>query len=81
MTLCGHVASTAAGAPTRTEYASAPLLVNVMLTQGGGQRVRVSVTRCETVWLKACVTSITEAVAVFLWATARAEGVTGSVAG
>lgn len=66
---------------TRAEYASAPLLVSVMLTQGGGQRVRVRVRRCETVWLKACVTSIIEAVTAFLWATAWAEGVTGSVAG
>lgn len=32
-------------------------------------------------WLKACVTSIIEAVTVFLWVTAWAEGVTGSVAG
>lgn len=55
----------------RDRVCKCTLLVNVMLTQGGGQRVRVSVTRYETVWLKACVTSITEAVTVFLWRQRR----------
>lgn len=57
-----------------------PLQVNVTLIQCEGQCVRLIVRMCETVWLKACVTRITEGV-IFLCMTAWLRVTVSSVEG